>query len=899
MKKLSFLIVTLLFLSCSDTIDNVETPDSGNNGNNELNVSFNLKNASDPILAVTGLLQASGQDDIAFDFTLLDDVASYNIEHLDAGSWTLSVSAYAATDKNAASLRYTGSTDFQITAGNLTTVNLTLDPTTGELDVSVSWSQTASLAFNIDLAGKLAAITKYDYVLSKTGQTNKTGSFNVLAGAEKITARLDQISQGTWNLTVTGKNASNATVATGTGTVSISPGLVTMVGVANNGATLTLDTSQEIESDGKTYIADEALRKFLVVEKGFMDLREPYIRNEDAESILFLDLDYASNFFPFKQANKGIENYINLDILSAFTNLKELKVTGFTIKAVNTQNHSSLINVEITGSVTEYIDLSGAPNLVALSVGNASVKWIDLSSNLNIQFLQTEAEEGGPKKIISSGLFYEPSFFGVIGSIYIDPSMSEDPVFTETGYYKFVDNSYADSVTVDIPDADASNALHAYNFTMLKDSKVLVSETTQLQEFYYPYEDEEYCKGCECKGKGCNKADKEIFPFVFTYQPLKSVAVLKLFPNLEYLELHNQLMTTIDLSMNPELEDIYISDAIQLTAIDVSNNPRLGINYDKSKSDALSPEQQRDKARSKGGGSYGFDIYYAPALKSVTFGPDNEYLYGINIIETGLETIDLSNLANSLSNAYLYDNQLSSIVFGNVDLSTLDLEHNQLTSLDLTSQRNIWNVYASDNQLTTINLDSLDNLYYLYLDDNQLTSINVSTLSNLYEFHITYNQLNYLDISNLTSLYYLYAYENELDSINLTGATSLSYAFIYSNNLTTLDASNLLQLDNLYAYDNQLTSINLSGSTDLNYVNLSNNLLTTIDLSGLLQLSSLYLQNNNLTGTIDISDITLSPTVNVSNNPLLTAVYFDGNCNGQSGAGITPNGLASQQGCKQ
>lgn len=126
-----------------------------------------------------------------------------------------------------------------------------------------------------------------------------------------------------------------------------------------------------------------------------------------------------------------------------------------------------------------------------------------------------------------------------------------------------------------------------------------------------------------------------------------------------------------------------------------------------------------------------------------------------------------------------------------VNLTSLDCERNQLTSLDLTSN---------------------NSLKYLYCQRNKLTSLDVSKCTALKELHCKGNLLTSLDVSKCRAMKDLSCYDNRLSTLDISGCTALEELSCHDNNLTTLDVSGYTALSHFSCYNNNLTSLNVSNT---------------------------------------------------------------------------------------
>ena len=224
--------------------------------------------------------------------------------------------------------------------------------------------------------------------------------------------------------------------------------------------------------------------------------------------------------------------------------------------------------------------------------------------------------------------------------------------------------------------------------------------------------------------------------------------------------------------------------------------------------------------------------------------------------------------------------KITSIEFGNdVALSILNLEHNELQSLNVDGLDNLQYLYLNDNTFSPsspLNIGPLPNLLVLEMGqiDNVAPTFTLQNFPNLVSFD-AYHCTNFkhvdpqycprlqrlsldmtrvaeLDLSNNPELAVLNVSDTRLSTIDLshnpkirelycshtsgtintdvkltqldvTGCPALYYLFCAGNRLTSLDLTHNPILFQLSCYDNQLTGIDLSQCPNLYNVNLNDN----------------------------------------------------------------------------
>ena len=137
--------------------------------------------------------------------------------------------------------------------------------------------------------------------------------------------------------------------------------------------------------------------------------------------------------------------------------------------------------------------------------------------------------------------------------------------------------------------------------------------------------------------------------------------------------------------------------------------------------------------------------------------------YGKEIF--GLTSLDVSK-NTALINLFCLGNQLTSLdVSNNPALLSLHCNANQLTSLDVSNNPALIYLVCEENQFTSLDVSNNPALIYLECDSTQLTSLDVSKNPALNWLSCSENQLTSLDISNNTALMYLYCFNNQISTI--------------------------------------------------------------------------------------------------------------------------------------
>lgn len=252
-----------------------------------------------------------------------------------------------------------------------------------------------------------------------------------------------------------------------------------------------------------------------------------------------------------------------------------------------------------------------------------------------------------------------------------------------------------------------------------------------------------------------------------------------------------------------------------------------------------------------------------------TYNPDDEFwvsifieLEKIPVIVTGVAINEVNFPDEKFRNwllsqpygndAVITDGEMATITkisareCGIEDLTGIEF-FSELTELDV-SNSNVTDNEENWNRISSIDLSSNPKLRNLYLDNNLLTSIDLSPCPELRNLDVSGNLFTELDVTHNPLLSTLNCSDNKLTTLDVTQNTNLAVLSCSENQLSTLDFSKNLLLEQLYCDNNQLNSINVTGHDKMIIFNCYNNQLTELDLDGCTSLFQLYCYNNQIKG---------------------------------------------------
>lgn len=176
------------------------------------------------------------------------------------------------------------------------------------------------------------------------------------------------------------------------------------------------------------------------------------------------------------------------------------------------------------------------------------------------------------------------------------------------------------------------------------------------------------------------------------------------------------------------------------------------------------------------------------------------------------------------------------------NLTFLDCGDNNLTTIDLSQNQALEQLYCYDNQLTSLNLDENENLFALDCRNNLLSSLDMSNNPLLFYLNCPFNNITTLNVTD-TAIQTLRAYSNAIVNLIITNTeTTLETLLVYNNNFIELDLGN----------HSALTVFECQNSSSLINLNIKNGNNTNI--------STFRSSNTPNLACIQVDDVTYSST---------------------------------------
>lgn len=245
------------------------------------------------------------------------------------------------------------------------------------------------------------------------------------------------------------------------------------------------------------------------------------------------------------------------------------------------------------------------------------------------------------------------------------------------------------------------------------------------------------------------------------------------------------------------------------------------------------------------------------------------------VCQAQIITFPDSNLKTKLLAASTANNIAQDINNNNIKIDT-----NLNNEIEVSEALSVYNLNLgnSPNQLTNLitnlsGIETFTNLKYLNIDYNNVTTVDATPFSNLEILHVSFNPITSLSANNLLQLKWLWCRSNQLTSLDISNLPNLEDFRCSGNQLTSLNLSNKPHLKLLYCAQNNLGSLNVTGLVNLEHLDFSQNPISSINLSGITTLKAFSSMYTNIQ-TVDLNAQYNLKTIMVGNNPSLQYVFM-------------------------
>ncbi|NER13492.1 hypothetical protein GWK08_08595 [Leptobacterium flavescens] len=226
--------------------------------------------------------------------------------------------------------------------------------------------------------------------------------------------------------------------------------------------------------------------------------------------------------------------------------------------------------------------------------------------------------------------------------------------------------------------------------------------------------------------------------------------------------------------------------------------------------------------------------------KLISLGIDSEGITDQRLLKTDalkVEDLDLNSFGKD---------EISDLtgIEGFKNLTKLQAEGNSLTTVDLSSNKQLDTLILSGNFIKTIDLSNNTALIKLNLSVNELSSVSgLENAINLKWLSLSYNVLEEFSIQT-TALESLFIRDNLLTSLDIQNAESLITLLAQTNRISEIDLTTNTALETLALSDNRIQSVNLEANPEIETLYISSNSLLSLDISNLEKLVFLTVDRN-------------------------------------------------------
>ncbi len=504
---------------------------------------------------------------------------------------------------------------------------------------------------------------------------------------------------------------------------------------------------------------------------------------------------------------------LNMTILP---NLRELDCSYTGITVLNLYKNTKLENLYCSSNALTGLGLAANTGLVMLDCSKNQITSLDLSKNLLLETVDcsdnqlTSLDVSGNSELLNVTCDGNTS----MAKLWVKDEAQKDALTIKK----------EDTTTIAYNDGGVvfqDAALKSYMLALFDDDgdgEISIAEAENVENV-------------NCSGRG-----------------ISSIVGLQDCPNLTYLNLNGNNVSTIDLPNLQKLETI-VAYGNPVSKINVNNDTALKEFY-----------LQDVSTNALSGTAVTITAYDQAATLDLAF--------------AGTEYTTLNLTGSSVLTSYDIDE--------NIQLTKLVASGNSLvTGVDVSTLTSLTHLDLNACGLTSLNVDTNVELDYFDCSSNALTALNVDNNTALVTFDCSDNQLGTIKVTNNTALDKLDVSKNQLLNVNVRNNTVLKTLNIsdnmdisamtlrYNTVLEDLNASNTGLTDIDLSYNLALKTLNLSGCAGMHIIDLvANTALTDLNVNST-SLSTLDVSANTALESLDVSSTSLT-TLDVSANTALT-----------------------------
>jgi len=535
-----------------------------------------------------------------------------------------------------------------------------------------------------------------------------------------------------------------------------------------------------------------------------------------------------------KTLNCGYENLTSLDLTNNIS-LVTLNASTNKLTTLNTGNNQALETLNVSENILTSLDFQNNINLTSLNVSyNTSLASFNITKNaklITLQSIKTGIEtldvSANTKlttllcensKLTSLDVSNNPLLVNLTCNNNVLKSLNlkngKNTLFSTSLNFKnnsgltciqVDDITYATNKWSSYKDATASFNIDCTTYTLIPDSN---------------FEDKLIALKIDKDGKNGKVATASIASVTsldVSSSSIKDLTGIQDFTSLKVLNCSTNQLTALNPASNPLLTELNVSYNA-LTVLDVSKNPALtalnvsnntltslnvkngfnvnmdwfSVNFTKNPSLSCIQVDNAKYSNDNWNGKLDKTSFFTENCGSYTLIPDSNFEDQLIALKIDIDGKNGKVLTSTIASVKDLNVQLSDIkdltgIQDFAELEYLNCQFNLLTSLNVSKNTKLIELYTHGNDLTTLDLSANTALTTLYANKNKITALDLSKNNKLVYVNVTENALKTLNLKNGNNINFTGALLNKN-----TGLTCISVdnpAFAASSGVFFKDAA--------------------------------------------------------------------------------------------------------------
>ena len=469
----------------------------------------------------------------------------------------------------------------------------------------------------------------------------------------------------------------------------------------------------------------------------------------------------AAGLAGVKDINVYEQGIANLKGIECFTALKTLNCNNNQLTALDMSANTALTTLDCSNNQLTALDVTKNTALTNLDCSNNQLTALDVTKNTALTKLICYGNQirGKAMQTFINSLHSNGGTLNVYTSAATDGNEINTIQVGEAKAKKWQVKAWDGSNSVDYAGIHAVT-IDATNFPDYNFRENWILKQTFADDKYLTDKEAASVTAIDISSKG-----------------IADLKGIEYFTALKTLNCSGNDLTTLDVSKNTALTELYcfnnqIRDAAMLTLISSlhQNGGTLCAYATENDNNEMTTTNVADAKAKK------WQVKAWDGSKYV----DYAGIFAVYINATNFPDAAFRNYVGDFdqnSNGYLTEDEIAyvtQIIVPSMNITSLKgIEHftaltylecngNQLTALDVSTNKALENLICTDNQLSVLDVKANKALVVLYCSNNKLTTLDVSENMDLAVLYCEHNQLTALDVTKNTELSTLYCYGNKI-----------------------------------------------------------------------------------------------------------------------------------------